>query len=139
MKEVRPSRKSSFTHGWLAIRLLLGLSAAVHAETGTFEIGGFWQPPVKPVDRNTDAVWEAVAQANFDFMLAHRLGGTHGIVLSKADNETGIDFSHQYGVKLLLTDSAMPPAVYTVAEYEAIAKAIDPYSKDPRVVGLSPT
>ncbi len=109
---------------------------AIAAGTGTFEIGGFWQPPVfVGGDYNTSANWANIAAANFDTIMGVRIPS--GMNLNKAANETGIANSSANNVKLMVTDSSLfGYKSYTAADYAALNAILTPYINDSRVTGL---
>ncbi|MFC5407443.1 discoidin domain-containing protein [Cohnella soli] len=114
-----------------------GGSAGSAAGIGTFEIGGFWQPPITVGgDFNTNANWADIAAAHFDSMVGVRQ--PKGVNINKALNETGIAYSSANNVKLLVTDSNIFDfKSYTPADYAALNAAVTPYLNDSRVKGLA--
>ncbi|GGD81957.1 hypothetical protein [Paenibacillus nasutitermitis] len=118
----------------LSAMLSTGLPAGA-AGTGKFEIGGYWQPPIRiPIDYNNNTNWANIAANGIDFINQMRLNP--GDVVNKADNETGLAYSTANNVKLLLTDSSISDKMtYTAADYTALQNALIPYLGDTRVKG----
>jgi hypothetical protein len=108
------------------------------AGTGSFEVGGFWQPPVYVGgDYNTSTNWANIAAANIDAMTGIRAapsGKTH----NKTSNETGIANSYANNVKLFVTDTGITgKPVYTSADISTLQTNLKPYKDDSRVKGIN--
>ncbi|MFC5402519.1 discoidin domain-containing protein [Cohnella soli] len=131
-------RRKKTVVSFMALSGLLALVNAVPAfasGTGTFQIGGYVQPPAKPVDYNTNAIWADIAASGIDTMMVQ--GIEPGNTLNKADNETGIANSYANNVKLLVTDSSLYGfRSYTAADYTNLNTILTPYVNDSRVKGL---
>ncbi|BBH24224.1 hypothetical protein Back11_55690 [Paenibacillus baekrokdamisoli] len=123
---------------FLSIALFTVLSGGSYASatgTGTFEVGGFWQPPIYVgADYNTNTNWANIAAANIDVMTGVRMwAGT----MNKAANETGIANSYANNVKLQVSDDDITgKLVYTAADIAALQTALTPYKNDSRVTGI---
>lgn len=107
------------------------------AATGSFNIGGYWQPPTVgphyPTDMNTNANWQNIKNAGIETMMAVEGGFT----ITKAMNENGIKYSNANGVSLYVTDSSIySKESFTAADYADLESKILPYKNDSRVTGL---
>lgn len=121
---------------FVLVFVICNSTSAFAAGTGSFTVGGFWQPPTKPVDYNTNANWANIAAANLDVMVAQRVGGSN--TMNKTENETGIQYSFANNVKLQVIDSGIySRPIYTEADRTAFNSVLMPYVNDPRVQGLA--
>ncbi|MFD0696607.1 discoidin domain-containing protein [Paenibacillus sp. GCM10027628] len=119
-----------------ALTVSNSLTAAA-AGTGSFEIGGYWQPPVfVGADYNTNANWANIAAANIDTVVGVRIPS--GKTLDKAANETGIASSFANNVKLQVTDSGIFNfQANTAGDYARLNSLVAPYVNDSRVTGIT--
>ncbi|MCD9023154.1 discoidin domain-containing protein [Cohnella silvisoli] len=112
-----------------------GLSASA-AGTGSFEIGGYWQPPIfVGADYNTMANWANIANAHIDNVMGLRIPS--GQTANKTNNESGIANSYANNVKLYATDSQIyDKRVFTSADIASLQSLLTPYKNDSRVKAI---
>ncbi|QNK58879.1 hypothetical protein [Paenibacillus sp. PAMC21692] len=122
----------------ILLAIVLTTSSASASPTGSFNIGAYWQPPTAgpaySTDMNTNANWLAIKNANIDTVMAIESES----LMTKAKNESGINFSNANNVTLMATDAAIyGKETFTSADITALNNAILPYKNDARVKGLN--
>ncbi|MBP1989456.1 discoidin domain-containing protein [Paenibacillus eucommiae] len=120
----------------IALIFLLVPNHAKASGTGSFEVGGYWQPPIYVGgDYNTNAHWANIAAANIDIITGIHLWNG---VMNKAANETGIANSYANNVKLQVSDSGITgKQTFTPADITALQTTLTPYKSDSRVKGMN--